>query len=117
MSRLEIKPTRDGLSLRLRVLPKGSHDRVSGPYGGALKVSVRAAPERGKATEAVVKLLAEVLGVPRKDVEVVSGLTSQDKVVVIRGRHGSAADLERVLLAECGEPVGSPWSGTLRCRG
>lgn len=100
MSRLEVRSTSEGLCLRLRVSPKASSDRVAGPHGGALKISVRAAPERGQANEAVVKLLAAFLGVSTRDIEVVSGLTSQNKVLLVRGYQGTAADLERALLSE-----------------
>ncbi|HRJ79901.1 MAG: DUF167 domain-containing protein [Planctomycetaceae bacterium] len=100
MSRLEVRSTSEGFCLRLRVSPKASSDRVAGPHGGALKISVRAAPERGQANEAVVKLLAALLGVSTRDIEVVSGLTSQNKVLLVRGYQGTAADLERALLSE-----------------
>ena len=46
---------------------------------------VAAAPESGKANEAVRDLLASALGVPRSSTEIVSGAASRDKVVVVRG--------------------------------
>jgi uncharacterized protein YggU (UPF0235/DUF167 family) len=48
-------------------------------------VRVSAAPERGRANEAVVGLLAERLGVSRRSLAVVSGRSSRDKVVELRG--------------------------------
>jgi len=47
---------------------------------------VTAAPERGRANDAVVSLLAEQLGVPRGSMTVVAGQTSRDKVIGLRGR-------------------------------
>ena len=46
---------------------------------------VTAAPESGKANEAVRDLLAAALGIPRSSTEIVSGAASRDKVVVVRG--------------------------------
>jgi uncharacterized protein (TIGR00251 family) len=73
-----------GVRLRLRVKPGSRHDRIIGAYGGALKIEVRAAPERGKANESVVKLLAGAFGVKRSDVIIVSGASKQDKTAEIR---------------------------------
>ncbi len=63
--------------------PAARADRVVGTHGGALKVSVRAAAERGKANRAVIRLLADRLDLPESAVVLVAGETSQDKVVEI----------------------------------
>ena len=51
--------------LGLRVRPGGRKSRLTGVYGNRLKVEVSAPPERGKANEAVLRLVAEALGVRR----------------------------------------------------
>lgn len=56
-----------------------------GEHGGALKLAVTEAPERGKANAAVIELLAQKLHVPKKNIAIVSGETSQDKIVEIAG--------------------------------
>lgn len=56
-----------------------------GRHGTAWKVRVAAAPEGGRANDALVALLAEQLAVRRLDVRIVSGRTSRDKVVELRG--------------------------------
>jgi uncharacterized protein YggU (UPF0235/DUF167 family) len=58
---------------------------VVGRHGTAWKVRVAAAPEGGRANDALVALLAEQLAVRRLDVRIVSGRTSRDKVVELRG--------------------------------
>jgi uncharacterized protein len=73
------------LRLHLKVVPKSSRDRVVGWVGDRLKVQVTAAPERGKANEAVVEVLAAALRVPRAHVRIVSGETSPLKTVEIDG--------------------------------
>ena len=67
--------------LRLRVSAGASRRRVVGVHGGALKLSVQAPPERGKANRAVLSLVAEAFGLAASDVELVAGETSPDKVV------------------------------------
>ena len=67
--------------LRLRVHPKARKNAITGLRGDALKISVTAPPEDGKANEAVLHVLAEALGIPHSSIELVSGATSRDKVV------------------------------------
>jgi uncharacterized protein (TIGR00251 family) len=83
--------------LRLRVTPRAARPRIVGRHGAAWKVRVAQAPERGKANEAVLALLAETLQVPQASVELVGGESSQDKVVAVEGL--SEAEVERRLEA------------------
>jgi len=86
--------------LQLRVSPGARRACVVGRHGASWKVRVVAAPERGRANEAVVALLAETLSLPREGVTVVSGGSSRDKVVELAGI--SAEEAER-RLARAGE--------------
>jgi uncharacterized protein len=56
-----------------------------GRFGDAWKLRVRAAPERGRANDEVVELVAGRLGLTRAEVRVVAGHTSRDKVVELDG--------------------------------
>lgn len=82
---IELETTGDGVRLRLRVRPSARRREIVGEHGGALKLSVTAAPERGKANREVVDLLAETLGVAASALEIVRGEHGSDKVVVVRG--------------------------------
>jgi uncharacterized protein (TIGR00251 family) len=53
-------------------------------HDGALKVSVQAAPEDGKANDAIMELLKKTLGIKRNQIEILSGQTSRDKKFLIR---------------------------------
>jgi uncharacterized protein (TIGR00251 family) len=96
----------DGAStrLRLRVSPGADRAVVVGRYGEAWKVRVAAPPEGGRANDAVVRLLAETLSVPRDAVKLVSGQSARDKIVELAGIDGnlverrltSAVERERV---------------------
>lgn len=71
--------------LTVRLTPRASRDEVAGEREGTLLVRVTAPPVDGAANEALVRLLAKVLRVPRGDVLIVSGATSRTKVVEIAG--------------------------------
>lgn len=71
--------------LRLKVAPKASRDAITGWMGETLKLSVTAAPENGKANQAVVGLLAQVLRLPKSAVRIVRGETSTHKLAEIDG--------------------------------
>jgi hypothetical protein len=87
--------------LRLRVAPGAARPGVVGRHGDAWKVRVAAAPERGKANEAVLALLAETLAVPRENVSLVSGGGSRDKIVELAGIE--PAEIERRLATAGGQ--------------
>ena len=94
---LELTGANDGCRMRLRVQPAARQDTITGVRGGALRLTVAAPPERGKANEAVVRLLASVLNVGTSRVAVVSGFTSKDKVVQVAGL--SAAEVRQRLAS------------------
>jgi uncharacterized protein len=75
---------------------------VVGRYGDFWKVRVAAPPEQGRANEAVVALLADTLGMPRRNVAIVAGLGRRDKVLSLQGI--STSELDRRLAAAAGEP-------------
>ena len=90
--------------LRLRVSPGAARSRVVGRHGEAWKVRVAAPPEDGKANDAVLDLLADVLRVPRGRVELVSGRTARDKVVALRGLSADEAGERLAEAAGEGRP-------------
>ena len=69
--------------LRVKAKPGARADRVAGVRGGSLLVEVRAAPERGKANEGIVRVLAEALGLKTSAVTLKSGPASPNKVFVL----------------------------------
>lgn len=79
--------------LNVRVTPGARSDSIAGwmgdpvsnPDEAVLKVRVQAPPERGKANDAVSALIARTLGLKARDVRIVRGETSRDKVVEIEG--------------------------------
>jgi len=73
------------MKLSLKVVPSSSRDCIAGWLGESLKVRVSAPAEHGKANAAVEKIVANSLDVPRKCVCIVTGKTSAQKVIEIKG--------------------------------
>ena len=74
---------RSDVRLAVRVQPRASQSRVVGPHGAALKVQLTAPPVEGAANAALIALLADWLGVPKRDLRLVQGERGRDKVVAI----------------------------------
>lgn len=88
--------------LNLRVAPGAARPGIVGRHGAAWKLRVSAAPEAGKANDAVVRLLADTLTLPAREIEIVSGHSSRDKIVELAGPGSSkldAAEIDRRLAA------------------
>src|SRR5919206_2046067 len=71
--------------LRLRVSPGAGRAQIVGRHGDGWKVRVTEAPEHGRANDAVVRLLATALALPRDAVAIVSGHSGRDKIVELTG--------------------------------
>ena len=76
--------------MRLRVRAGARATAIVGAHGGALKLSVAAPPEKGKANRAVVRLLARTFDLPESAVAITAGTTSQDKIAELAIDPGSA---------------------------
>jgi uncharacterized protein (TIGR00251 family) len=93
-----------GVSVALRVTPRGGRDEVDGLETLAngrsvVKVRVRAIAEGGEANRAVIELLAKALGVPKARVRLLSGTTSRFKQIAVDGDPAKLGDALRKLTA------------------
>lgn len=83
LASLDLVEVKDGTRVRVRVQPRARRNAIVGVHGGALRVTVTAPAERGKANESVIALLAETLGVSRSAVVLEAGAGSRTKTVVV----------------------------------
>ena len=74
----------DTLVLNILGKPSAKKDAIGKPYGHQLKVSVTAAPRAGKATDHMVRFLADEFGVAASDIEVVFGRMNVNKQLRIK---------------------------------
>ena len=94
-----------GISVALRVTPRGGRDDIDGVETLAdgravVKVRVRAIADGGEANRAVMELLAKALGVPKAKVRILSGVTSRLKQIAIDGDPTKLGDALRQLTAK-----------------
>jgi uncharacterized protein (TIGR00251 family) len=95
---IPVAGSRLAMRIAVRVQPRARRDEIAGERGGALLVRVTAPPVDGKANEAVIRLLARRLGVPRSRVSVVRGVSARDKVIEIEGMEARALRRELGLV-------------------
>jgi uncharacterized protein (TIGR00251 family) len=69
----------------VRLTPRSAVERVEDVVEGVLKVRVMAPAVDGAANTSLIRLLADELGIARRDVRIVAGATSRQKLVVIDG--------------------------------
>ena len=72
-------------ALDIHVIPRARRSEVAGERGGALLVRLAAPPVEGAANDALIEFLATTLGLPRRDIHIVSGERSRRKRVAIAG--------------------------------
>jgi uncharacterized protein len=93
-----------GVAIAVRVTPRGGRDDIDGletlsDGRNVVKVRVRAIADGGEANRAVMELLAKALGVPKRDVRLLSGATSRQKQIAIDGDPKKLGEALRRLTA------------------
>ena len=78
-------PSPQGTQLRIRLSPKSSREAIEGLQGDALKVKVKAPPVDGQANKALIKYLAKQLKVPASHIEITTGHSNRNKVLLVHG--------------------------------
>ena len=78
--------------LTVHVQPRASRSEVVGPHGDALKIRLASPPVDNAANEELVAFIAARLGLPKRQVRVVSGFTSRRKVLEIDGVDAATLD-------------------------
>ena len=102
-----ITPTRDGVRVAIRLSPRARSDRLRGIAATAegrraITISVTAPAQDGRANEALLQLLARAWRLPRRDLSIVVGAASRNKIVRVAG------DWHQLLAKLSGEIAGLP---------
>lgn len=74
----------EGVILPVKANPGARENALRGVHDGQLKVSVTAAPEKGKANQAIIATLAQALSLKRSQIELIAGETSGEKRFLVR---------------------------------
>jgi hypothetical protein len=67
------------------VQPRSSRNAIKGVVGDAVKLTITASPIDGKANQAVIEFLAELFGVAKSSIAILSGETGRNKLIAVRG--------------------------------
>ena len=82
---ISINDTPAGAIFAVKIYPRASKNAITGEIADALKLSLTAPPVEGRANEACIEFLANLLKVPRSSVTIASGQNSPRKVIRVRG--------------------------------
>ena len=96
---IELEDHAEGTVLPVRARAGARRNGVTGERAGSLQVSVTQAPEKGKANQAIIAVLADALSLRKSQVELISGETSPQKRFLVHGVSLSALR-ERVETLE-----------------
>jgi uncharacterized protein len=94
---IEIRDTNAGATFAVKVHPRAKKNGITGEDGNALKISLTAPPEDGRANEACIALLAEILNVSRSSVSIAAGHSARNKAIRVAGLKAEAV---RARLAQ-----------------
>ena len=97
---IELRLQGDGVLLPVQVQPKARKTGVVGIHNGRLKVAVTDPPDKGKANDAVIRVLAEFFGIRRSQIELLTGATNTLKAFRINGL--TATEIEARIAAGSG---------------
>jgi uncharacterized protein (TIGR00251 family) len=81
-----VRAAHDGVTLAVWVTPGAARSECTGVADGRLRIRLAAPAREGRANEALVRFVAELLGVTRQQVTVIAGATGRRKLVSVAGR-------------------------------
>lgn len=88
-----------GIRLTVQVMPNARKTEVVGVFDDTLKIRLHAQPIEGKANDALIRYLADVIDVSKSVVTITHGHTGKRKIVEIHARHLDADKVMGVLLS------------------
>jgi hypothetical protein len=95
-----LEGTHQGVIFSVRLQPRAAKNQFAGVMGDALKVKVTAAPVEGAANDALCEFFAQVFGIAKKRVRIISGLHSRQKRVLLMGLDKEFASVRMGELSQ-----------------
>ncbi|GAB4537745.1 MAG: hypothetical protein Fur0020_06470 [Thermodesulfovibrionia bacterium] len=91
-----MKRAKGGVVINIKVEPRSSYSGIVGIHGDGLKVRLKSPPVEGRANKELVDILSDELGIPRSDIEIISGKASRNKLVRLNG-----ISVDRIRQLQC----------------
>jgi len=84
--------------MAVHIMPNAKTSQIIGEHGDALKIRLQAQPIEGKANDALVRYIADKLGVARSSVTIIHGVTNKRKMLAVKGSQLSVEFVVHTLL-------------------
>jgi len=81
---MPLQEAKKGVVIKVKVQPKAQQDEILGIKGDRLRLRVKAPPEKGRANQACINLLAKVLSLNKKEIKLISGAKAREKMFFIQ---------------------------------
>ena len=96
-----IKENLDGVEIHIRATPNAKVEKIDGVEtrddgNQYLKVKIRAIPEDGAANDAIIKIIAKALKIPKSDIELKNGQKGRTKCLLVKNKN---LDIEAIIKA------------------
>ncbi len=78
-----ITETDKGTIINVRLIPRGSTNKIIGVLDDAIKIKLQAPPIEGKANKALIKFLSKQLKVPASHIAIITGKTNRNKRILV----------------------------------
>lgn len=89
-----------GIRISVQITPNAKKSEVIGILDDVLKIRLQAQPIEGKANEALIRFLADMLSVPKSAVTITHGHTNKRKVIEVSASALSVEGVRKSLLGE-----------------
>lgn len=80
-----IQESKTGVTIQVHATPRASKNQIQGLHGDAVKIKLKAPPVDGKANEALIEFISGTLGIPQRQITLLSGQTSRQKRLSLQG--------------------------------
>ena len=81
---MPLQETKKGVVIKVKVQPKAQQDEILSIKGDRLRLRVKAPPQKGKANQACINLLAKVLSLNKREIKLISGVKAREKIFFIQ---------------------------------
>ena len=81
---MPLQEAKKGVVIKVKVQPKAQQDEILGIKGDRLRLRVKAPPQKGRANQACINLLAKVLSLNKKEIKLISGAKAREKMFFIQ---------------------------------
>lgn len=82
---LQITNIEGGIRVGIKVQPRAANNALAGEQEGKLKIRITAPPVEGEANKMLIAYLSQLLKLPKKNIKIIKGDTSTQKLVELRG--------------------------------